>query len=100
MSVVGRCIRTALPWRSIQYEEMYLHVYGGGAAAKAGNARYVKFYNAMSPYYEAQKPPAKPSSARCHSDSRGSAELLTCRDSTQKSEIIVLTAEATSLVRS
>jgi putative transposase len=33
-------------WRSIKYEEIYLHAYDSVSAAKAGIARYLAFYNA------------------------------------------------------
>jgi putative transposase len=32
-------------WRSVKYEEVYLHAYDTGAAAHAGLARYFRFYN-------------------------------------------------------
>lgn len=32
-------------WKSIKYEEVYLHAYDSVSAAKAGIARYVGFYN-------------------------------------------------------
>ena len=33
-------------WRSVKYEEVYLHAYEGVAAARAGLGRYFRFYNA------------------------------------------------------
>ncbi|MGH8262246.1 MAG: IS3 family transposase [Steroidobacterales bacterium] len=33
-------------WRSIKYEEVYLHAYESVSEAKAGLARYIRFYNA------------------------------------------------------
>jgi putative transposase len=33
-------------WRSVKYEEVYLHAYRNGAEARAGLARYFAFYNA------------------------------------------------------
>jgi putative transposase len=39
-------------WRSIKYEEIYLHAYDSVAAAKAGIARYIEFYNAIRPHRE------------------------------------------------
>lgn len=32
-------------WRSVKYEEVYLHAYDSVAAAKAGIGRYLAFYN-------------------------------------------------------
>jgi putative transposase len=37
-------------WKSIKYEEVYLHAYDSVSAAKAGIARYVTFYNARRPH--------------------------------------------------
>jgi putative transposase len=37
-------------WKSIKYEEVYLHAYDSVSAAKAGIARYVAFYNARRPH--------------------------------------------------
>jgi hypothetical protein len=37
-------------WRSIKYEEVYLHAYDSVAAAKAGIGRYFAFYNAERPH--------------------------------------------------
>ena len=36
-------------WRSIKYEEIYLHAYDSIAQAKAGIARYIEFYNSQRP---------------------------------------------------
>ena len=33
-------------WRSVKYEEVYLHAYEGVAAACTGLSRYFRFYNA------------------------------------------------------
>ena len=33
-------------WRSVKYEEVYLHAYESVAAARAGLGRYFRFYNA------------------------------------------------------
>lgn len=33
-------------WRSVKYEEVYLHAYENGSEARAGLARYFAFYNA------------------------------------------------------
>ncbi len=37
-------------WRSIKYEEVYLHAYESVSHAKAGLARYIDFYNARRPH--------------------------------------------------
>ena len=37
-------------WRSIKYEEVYLHAYDSVSAARAGIGRYVDFYNARRPH--------------------------------------------------
>lgn len=37
-------------WKSIKYEEVYLHAYDSVSDAKAGIARYVSFYNARRPH--------------------------------------------------
>ena len=37
-------------WRSIKYEEVYLHAYDSVTAARAGIARYVAFYNTRRPH--------------------------------------------------
>jgi putative transposase len=37
-------------WRSIKYEEVYLHAYDSVSAARAGIRRYVDFYNARRPH--------------------------------------------------
>ena len=44
----GRCLDNVFVerlWRSIKYEEVYLHAYDDVAAARAGIARYLAFYN-------------------------------------------------------
>ena len=33
-------------WRSVKYEEVYLHAYTNGTEARAGLTRYFSFYNA------------------------------------------------------
>ncbi len=33
-------------WRSVKYEEVYLHAYESAASARAGLNRYFRFYNA------------------------------------------------------
>ena len=42
-------------WRSIKYEEVYLHGYNSVSAAKAGTARYIAFYNARRPHSSLDK---------------------------------------------
>lgn len=37
-------------WKSIKYEEVYLHAYDSVAEAKAGLARYIAFYNQHRPH--------------------------------------------------
>ena len=37
-------------WRSIKYEEVYLHAYPSVSAAKAGVGRYLDFYNSRRPH--------------------------------------------------
>ena len=37
-------------WKSIKYEEVYLHAYDSVSAAKAGIAHYVSFYNTRRPH--------------------------------------------------
>jgi putative transposase len=37
-------------WKSIKYEEVYLHAYESVSEAKAGIARYVNFYNGRRPH--------------------------------------------------
>jgi len=37
-------------WRSVKYEEVYLHAYDSVAAAKAGIGRYFAFYNGERPH--------------------------------------------------
>ena len=37
-------------WRSVKYEEVYLHAYDTVSAARAGLARYVAFYNQRRPH--------------------------------------------------
>jgi len=44
----GRCLDNVFVerlWRSLKYEEVYLHAYDDVAAARAGIARYLTFYN-------------------------------------------------------
>jgi len=37
-------------WRSIKYEEVYLHAYESVSEARAGIARYIAFYNSARPH--------------------------------------------------
>jgi len=37
-------------WKTIKYEEVYLHAYDTVADAKAGLARYIDFYNRRRPH--------------------------------------------------
>ena len=37
-------------WRSVKYEEVYLHAYETVSAAKAGLDRYIRFYNRRRPH--------------------------------------------------
>jgi len=37
-------------WRSMKYEEIYLHAYESVSAARAGIHRYIEFYNAHRPH--------------------------------------------------
>jgi putative transposase len=42
-------------WRSIKYEEVYLHAYESVGQAKAGIGRYVDFYNSRRPHSSLDK---------------------------------------------
>jgi putative transposase len=42
-------------WRSIKYEEVYLHAYESVSHAKAGIARYIDFYNSRRPHSSLDK---------------------------------------------
>jgi putative transposase len=37
-------------WRSVKYEEVYLHAYESVSQAKAGMGRYFEFYNRHRPH--------------------------------------------------
>lgn len=37
-------------WRSVKYEEVYLHAYASVSEAKAGINRYIGFYNSLRPH--------------------------------------------------
>ena len=37
-------------WRSIKYEEVYLHAYESVSAAREGISRYINFYNSRRPH--------------------------------------------------
>jgi putative transposase len=42
-------------WRSIKYEEVYLHAYDSVAQAKLDIARYISFYNTVRPHSSLDK---------------------------------------------
>jgi putative transposase len=42
-------------WRSIKYEEVYLHAYESVSQAKAGIGRYIDFYNSRRPHSSLDK---------------------------------------------
>ena len=42
-------------WRSIKYEEVYLHGYESVSDAKAAIARYIEFYNSRRPHSSLDK---------------------------------------------
>lgn len=49
----GRCLDNVFVerlWRSLKYEEVYLHAYASVQEARAGIARYFKFYNGRRPH--------------------------------------------------
>lgn len=49
----GRCIDNIFVerlWRSLKYEEVYLHAYDSVHEARAGIARYLRFYNLERPH--------------------------------------------------
>jgi putative transposase len=49
----GRCLDNVFVerlWRSLKYEEVYLHVYDSIADARAGIGRYLGFYNERRPH--------------------------------------------------
>jgi putative transposase len=37
-------------WKSIKYEEVYLHAYDTVSAARSGIGRYLEFYNSRRPH--------------------------------------------------
>ena len=37
-------------WRSIKYEEVYLHAYASVSEARTSIARYLEFYNSIRPH--------------------------------------------------
>lgn len=37
-------------WKSIKYEEVYLHGYDSVSEARAGIGRYIEFYNTRRPH--------------------------------------------------
>lgn len=49
----GRCLDNVFVerlWRSLKYEEVYLHAYDSVHEARAGIGRYLKFYNSKRPH--------------------------------------------------
>jgi len=42
-------------WRSIKYEEVYLHAYDSVSQARAALGRYIDFYNARRPHSSLDK---------------------------------------------
>ena len=49
----GRCLDNVFVerlWRSLKYEEVYLHVYDGVRDAREGIGRYLAFYNDERPH--------------------------------------------------
>ena len=49
----GRCLDNVFVerlWRSVKYEEVYLHAYDSVADARAGIGRYLAFYNDERPH--------------------------------------------------
>jgi len=51
-------------WRSIKYEEIYLHAYTNVPEARAGIEKYIKFYNQRRPHSSLAGPP--PDQAYCN----------------------------------
>jgi len=47
-------------WRSLKYEEVYLHAYESSSAAKSGIGKYIDFYNSSRPHsaFDGQTPDA------------------------------------------
>ena len=37
-------------WRSVKYEEVYLHAYDGVVEARGSISRYISFYNSRRPH--------------------------------------------------
>jgi len=53
MDGTGRCLDNVFVerlWRSLKYEEVYLHAYGSMRDARAGIGRYLAFYNDERPH--------------------------------------------------
>jgi putative transposase len=42
-------------WRSVKYEEVYLHAYENGQQARAGLDAYFRFYNSVRRHQSLQK---------------------------------------------
>jgi hypothetical protein len=51
-------------WRSLKYEEVYLHAYASVAEAKAGIGAWLSFYNEEPPAPEPRLPHAAPNLRR------------------------------------
>ena len=61
----GRCLDNVFVerlWRSLKYEEVYLHVYDTVAEARAGIGRYFAFYNDERPHQALGYQTPRPSS--------------------------------------
>ena len=43
-------------WRSIEYEEVYLHAYKTESPAREGIGRYINFYNTPNSSHQARAP--------------------------------------------
>jgi putative transposase len=53
----GRCLDNVLVerlWRSLKYEEVYLHAYEDARAARGGIGRYMRFFNQERPHQSLQ----------------------------------------------
>ena len=47
---LGSSPRTERIWKSVKYEEVYLHAYASVADARASLGRYLDFYNRQRPH--------------------------------------------------
>ena len=50
MNIVGTSPGTERIWKSVKYEEVYLHAYASVADARASLGRYLDFYNRQRPH--------------------------------------------------